>query len=179
MKSLQEIENELLVLKCRTGDRAAFEALVERWQQRLWRHARLVIGEEDAAWDAVQETWVAIVNGISKLEAAGAFPAWAYKILTGKCADIIRRRQRQRRMTDDLTTEAEHAEENPPTEEGHDALQAAVSRLPEDERVLLSLHYADGYTTNEIADILGVAQGTVKARLFDAREHVRRLMGHS
>lgn len=177
MKSPREIENELLVLRCRTGDRSAFEALVERWQQRLWRHARLVIGDEDAAWDAVQETWVAIVRGISKLEAAGAFPAWAYRILTAKCADIVRKRQRHRRVTDDLINEAEHADEGRAVD--HDALESAIARLPENERAILSLHYVEGYTTNEIAEILGVAQGTVKARLFDAREHVRRLMGHS
>lgn len=176
MDRYEQIKDELLVMKCQTGEVQAFEELVDRWQKRLWRHARVVIGDEDAAWDAVQETWVAIVKGIAKLQDAGAFPAWAYRILTSKCSDIIRMRQRQRRMDEDFVAEASSAG-NPRPDEAHDALRSAISRLPEEQRVLLSLHYAEGYTTTEIAEIMGVAQGTVKAKLFHARDHLRRLIG--
>ncbi len=53
MKSRDQIQDELLVLECQTGDSKAFEELVDRWQERLWRHAYRLTGEEDAAWDAV------------------------------------------------------------------------------------------------------------------------------
>lgn len=176
MDTYERIRDELLVMKCQAGDAKAFEELVDRWQKRLWRHARVVIGDEDAAWDAVQETWGAIVKGIAKLQDAGAFPTWAYRILTSKCSDIIRRKQRQRRVDENLVAEASRPE-IPRPDEAHDALRAAISKLPEEQRALLSLHYAEGYTMNEIAEIMGVAQGTVKAKLFHARDHLRRLMG--
>lgn len=168
----------MLVLKCQEGDAKAFEDLVDKWQERLWRHAYQLTGEEDAAWDALQETWFAIVKGISRLQDAAAFPRWAYRILSYGCADCIRKRQRQRKLSDRLAVEARGGQQTP--EDKHDSLKSALARLPGEQRALLSLRYAEGYGTGEIADILGVPEGTVKSRLYHAREQLRQLMeGHS
>jgi len=174
MKSRDRIENELLVLKCQMGDTKAFEELVNRWQKRLWRHAYQLTGDRDTAWDAVQDTWVAIVKGMRRLQAAGAFPRWAYRILSARCADCMRKRQRQRKLSDRLAVEANSAEDT--CADVHDSLKGALARLPGERRALLGLRYAEGYSTGEIAEILGVPEGTVKSRLYHAREQLRRLM---
>jgi len=80
MKSSERIIDEMLVLRCQDGDRRAFDELVGRWQERLWRHARVLTGDDDADWDALQETWLAVVNGLKRLNDPAAFPRWAYKI---------------------------------------------------------------------------------------------------
>jgi RNA polymerase sigma-70 factor (ECF subfamily) len=60
-KSRDQIYCELLVLRCQQEDRDAFDKLVGGWQERLWRYAYRVTGSEPAAWDAVQETWLAVI----------------------------------------------------------------------------------------------------------------------
>jgi len=79
MSQQNRLNDELLVLRCQEGDAEAFELLVGRWQGRLWRHAWRLTGDENAAWDAVQETWVGISRGIVRRADAAAFPAWAYQ----------------------------------------------------------------------------------------------------
>lgn len=175
MKNREQIIEELLVLRCQDGDGPAFGELVDRWQERLWRHARLLTGDDDAAWDVVQETWVAIVKGISRLQDAGAFPKWAHKIVNAKSVDWIRKRQSQRKLSDNLALES--ASDQIGNEQDH--LRAALARLPVEQRSLLSLHYAEGYGMSEIAEIIGIPEGTVKSRLYNAREQLRKLMENS
>lgn len=173
MNAAAKIREELLVIRCVEGDREAFEGLVELWQERLYRHAYQLTGEEDAAWDAVQETWTAIVNGIRKLREPAAFAGWAYRILGAKCADVIRSRQRQRKLAGKLALEDE-ASEAPSAD--HIAVRQAMAKLPSAGREILSLRYAVGCDTAEIAGILRIPEGTVKSRLHTAREELRRLM---
>lgn len=173
MTNLERIRDELLILRCQSGDSAAFDELIGRWQERLWRYAYNLIGENDAAWDAVQETWVAVVNGIKRLGDHKAFPKWVYTILSNKCADIIRTRQRQRRIEEEVPLDTESA---PHKGDEVYSLEQALARLPGETRALLALHYTDGYDMGEIAEILGVPEGTVKSRLHSARERLRKLM---
>ncbi|MGO9112495.1 MAG: RNA polymerase sigma factor [Thermoguttaceae bacterium] len=85
MNQHDRLNDELLVLRCQEGDTEAFELLVARWQQRLWRHAWRLTGNESAAWDVLQEAWIGISRGINRLVDAAAFPAWAYQIISNKC----------------------------------------------------------------------------------------------
>lgn len=96
MTKQDQLNDELLVLRCQAGDAEAFELLVDRWQQRLWQHARRLTGNESAAWDVIQETWIGISRGINRLVDAAAFPGWAYQIVSNKCRDSFRRDWRRR-----------------------------------------------------------------------------------
>ena len=64
MDPRERIADQLLVLRCQEGDIAAFEQLVNRWQERLWRHAWRLTGDESAAWDALQEAWIGMSRGL-------------------------------------------------------------------------------------------------------------------
>ena len=172
-KTPRQIADELLVLECQEGSRAAFERLVSRWQERLWRHAYRMTGNDAAAWDAVQETWMAVVRGLRGLQDAAAFPGWAYRICTNRCVDWVRREQQRRSAAEHLGQEARP--EAPPAgaSDDHDAVRQAVARLPEDHRAVVSLHYGEGLGLAEIAEVLAIPEGTVKSRLFHAREQLR------
>jgi RNA polymerase sigma-70 factor, ECF subfamily len=169
----ERAENELLVLQCQEGDVAAFRQLVEHWQPRLWRHAWRLTGDEDAAWDAMQEAWIAISGGLRRLAEPAAFSAWAYRIVGHKCCDWLRRHRRQRQLEELYGTEVRESYEPEEESERVANLKEAVARLPGPLRAIISLHYEDGFGTAEIATILDVPEGTVKSRLFYARKRLR------
>lgn len=177
MSQQDRLNDELLVLRCQEGDTEAFELLVGRWQRRLWRHAWRLTGDESAAWDAIQEAWIGISRGISRLVDAGAFPAWAYQIVSNKCRDSVRCERRQREATETYSERMQRLEqEDANAEEQHGNLKEAMEQLSGPDRALLSLRYEENFDTAEIACILGIPEGTVKSRLFYARQRLRRYL---
>lgn len=173
----ERINDELLVLSVQEGDPAAFERLVERWQERLWRHAWRLTGDEEAAWDVLQETWIGIVRGVRRLEDAALFPAWAYRIASNKSRDWIRRRARRRRAREAYGAEKARTgnQDSRRLEEAAD-LKDALADLSGSDRAILSLRYEECFDTAEIAEILKIPEGTVKSRLHYTRKRLHRLL---
>ena len=92
----KRVLGEYLVSAARTGDRSAFDQLARLYQPELARHAWRLSGDQDMAQDVLQDAWLDIVRGLGRLNDPAAFPAWAYRIVTRKCAGMIRKRQRVR-----------------------------------------------------------------------------------
>ena len=177
MRRQGRIYNELLVLRCQEGDTSAFEELVDRWQQRLWAHACRLTGDEDAAWDVLQDSWLAIIKGIGQLRDAAAFPVWAYRIVSHKYADLISKRQRQRDLAQSYTEDRRRVQsELANSRERSDSIEQAMSRLSCRDRVILSLYYREDFSVAEIAEILDIPPGTVKSRLHHARKRISGMM---
>jgi len=177
MSRQDRFNDELLVLRCQGGDAEAFESLVGRWQQRLWRHAWRLTGDETAAWDVIQETWIGISRGINRLVDAAAFPAWAYQIVSNKCRDAVRRDRRRREAAETYSEWMQQQEhEAVIAEEQHGNLREAMEQLSGPDRAMLSLRYEEDFGTAEIARILGIPEGTVKSRLFYARQRLRKCL---
>ncbi len=165
--------DEYLLASIRAGDRKAFELLARRWQKKLLVHAwRLLGGDSDAARDAVQEGWVEIVAGIARLRDDRAFPAWAYRIVTRRCARQIDGAVRQRRLSAAIepVEEAETPAEFGPD---HDRLRSAVRALPAEQRAAIGLFHFEDMSVAEVAVALDVPAGTVKTRLMHARRKLR------
>jgi len=178
-KSREQILDELLVLRSQQGDGDSFNELVTRWQPRLWQHARLLTGNDEAAWDVVQESWMAIVRHIRRLKDAELFPQWALRIVGNKSADWLRRQTRDRRAANVISHNSDHSgPERDPTAvfDRADALRAAFALLPADRREILSLAYVQGLGIAGIAAVLRIPEGTVKSRLFHARSELQRLL---
>lgn len=178
MNARERIADELLVLRCQEGDVVAFEQLVEQWQERLWRHAWRLTGDENAAWDALQEAWIGVSRGLRRLAEPSAFSGWAYQIVSHKCRDWLRRQKRQRRLDELYCEEVEESYEPPPSEQ-HESLKEALAQLSGPDRAILSLRYEDEFNTAQIAAILDVPEGTVKSRLFHARKRLKHFLENS
>lgn len=88
-KLKQQVYDELLVLRSQDGEASAMDELVRRWQKKLRRHARYLTAGDEAAWDMTQETWMAVVRGIRRLDDPATFKTWVYRILVHKCADWL------------------------------------------------------------------------------------------
>ncbi|QOJ00546.1 MAG: sigma-70 family RNA polymerase sigma factor [Phycisphaeraceae bacterium] len=169
-----DIYDEWLIARHLSGDEGALRDLVGRWHRRLYCHARRLLGEADAADDAAQEAWVAIVRGLGGLNDSARFGPWAYAIVTHKCRDTIRRRARLRGVTPAAGSVVEPPAPSPGERaESIDRLRGAIRGLPPMYRAILALHYLEGMPVAEIAASLGIPPGTVKSRLFHAREHLR------
>lgn len=174
LKSRNQIYEELLIIKCRQGDSAAFEELVGRWQKRLWGYAYRVTGSESAAWDVVQETWYGIIKGIRKLEDVSVFTQWAFRIASNKCMDWGRKRKRQEQLNSELTKQTKNESgERQNDDDKTESLQAAIRELSPDRRALLELRYHEGFDIGQIAEILNVPEGTVKSRLNRTLEKLK------
>jgi RNA polymerase sigma-70 factor (ECF subfamily) len=173
-KSRAQIYDELLVIKCRQGNKDAFDELVGRWQKRLWHYAFKVTGSESAAWDIVQETWYGIIKGIRKLEDVSVFPGWAFRIANNKCTDWLRKQRLQNRLNNELTKRTKNeSDKNQNGDEATESLRAAIEKLSPDRRALLTLRYHENFDIGQIAEILGVPEGTVKSRLHRTLDQLR------
>lgn len=179
-RTREDIHDELLVLQCQEGDGEAARELIARWQPRLVRLAWRLTAQHEVARDIVQDAWLAIVRGIRRLDDPARFRSWAYRIVSNKCADWIRRRAVQRSVAKDLRDTAETASDDSSndTDSADEAarMRCVLMRLPDEQRAILSLHYLDGMGTAEIARVFDVPQGTVKSRLYHARDRLRQAL---
>ncbi len=170
----EDIQDELLVLQCQEGDSEALKTLIARWQPRFARLAWRLTSEREAARDVVQDAWLAIVRGLKRLDDPARFRPWAYRIVKNKCADWVRRRATRRNAMEQLREQATHpATDGEPNSGDISRLRDAMARLPDEQRMILSLHYSEEMSIIEIAAVLGVPAGTVKSRLFHARNRLK------
>lgn len=166
----------VLVLRCRQGDARAFSSLIDRWHPRLLRHAARLSGDTHAAADIAQETWIAAIERLPKLDDPDAFGPWLFRILTRKSADWIRRRQSQRRLWDRLLKWKTTCSPPSPASGKCESVTDALSCLPREQAEVIGLHYLEEFSVLEIAEIVGVPPGTVKSRLHYARLRLRELL---
>lgn len=145
------------------GDKAAFEALYRRWHPQGLRLAQRLLRNGDEARDVMQDTALTIARDIRKLRDPARFSAWAYTVVRRRAADHIDRNVRRRQAEADLP-------EREPAPARDMSLRQALSELPETDRLMLELFYIDGFRGREIAEALGLPLGTIKSRLFRARE---------
>ncbi|MCH8151836.1 MAG: RNA polymerase sigma factor [Planctomycetes bacterium] len=185
-RSLESIRDELLVLRCQSGEQKALEELIARWQPRLWRHARRLTGRREAAWDVLQETLLAIVRSLHRLDDPALFRTWAYRIATHKSADWMRKQQRDRKLAEAVANNGnprslgiQQQREFESTHEPNDdvkRLHNAMGELSGDRQTILVMHYLDGMGIAEIAVALDIPAGTVKSRLYHARQQLKELL---
>lgn len=181
-RDTERILDEYLAAAARTGNRAAWERLVARWHPRLLRHAWRLTGHPDLAHDMVQEAWVEIVRGLRRLDDIAAFPAWAFRIVTRRCARAIRGRQVERAHLVEAGLDEMAGEQDAAGERASElaVVRAEMQALPAPQRAALSLFYLEDLSVAEIAVALDVPPGTVKTRLMHARRKIRaRLEGIS
>ncbi len=178
-RNSKRILNEYLVASARAGDKSAFDHLARDWHRKLTGHAYRLCGDVDMAQEAAQEGWVDIARNISALKDTAVFPSWAFRIVTRRVADNIRKQQRKRRI------EAGYAlEPQPQSLSSRDMQEAgentemrnAIAQLSAPHRVVIALFYTEELSVTEISVALEVPAGTVKTRLMHARKKLRTVL---
>jgi len=156
------------------GDERAFRSLYRRYTPMLYPFVLRVLGGSVAdAEDVVQETWVRAVKQLGKFRWESSLRTWLTAIALNLSREVLRKRGRDR--TEELTPDHVLPARPGRVHERLD-LESAIARLPSGYRTVLVLHDIEGFTHEEISQQLGVAVGTSKSQLFDARRAMRALL---
>jgi RNA polymerase sigma-70 factor, ECF subfamily len=169
-----EDPDEALVRRAQRGDRLAFERLVDRHQHRLYTLAARVLGSPNDAADAVQEALLRAWLRLDRFRGEARFSTWLYRICINAAHDLRDRRGAE--PVDETDAAADPRDLFAERELSGD-LQRALDALDEPYRTAVVLADVLGCSYAEIAQITGVADGTVKSRVFRARTELGRLLG--
>jgi RNA polymerase sigma factor (sigma-70 family) len=170
-------EDEWLVVRCQLGERVAFDELVERWGEPVWKYVRRMTNTNDAADEIVQNVWLRVLRGINRLRDGSKLRAWLFGIARRALMDRLREQYAAPAPSDiDVTGLPAPAGNDAPDDSEEDlaTIEHELTRLPILEREVLTLFYLQELSLGEVADVLGVPVGTVKSRLFRARRLLRR-----
>lgn len=173
-RGLGQALDEYLVLLSQSGSREAFDRLVARWTPRLAAFAARTLGSTEAAKDVVQDVWESAVRGLKRLDDPARFGPWLYAIASRRCADAMRAKYARARLTEGEG--GEPATDPRPDADARLDLAAALKQLPPEQRVAVALFFGEDLSVAEIARAAGVPEGTVKSRLFAARQALRASM---
>jgi RNA polymerase sigma-70 factor (ECF subfamily) len=167
-----------LVERAKGGDQVAFKRLYDANVDRIYRLTYRMAGSDDLARDFTQETFLRAWQRLDQFRGDAAFSTWLHSIAVSVSLNGIRKadrhRKRERSLEDAAHVGRTRTEVEPDVRE---RLQVAVDALPEMYRTVFLMHDLEGYSHGEIAETLGVAEGTSKARLFRARARLRASLG--
>ena len=165
------------MLNAQQGDSKAITLLVNRWNFKLHKQIYRHTNDLNSTGDIAQEAWIAILGSLNKLHDTQKFGVWALSIASRKAIDWIRKRQVERKR-DEIRemAAAEIATEGESNNPMMQSLGRALKALPDDQRMILSLYYMESLTVPDIAEVIGVPVGTVKSRLFYARENLKKII---
>jgi RNA polymerase sigma-70 factor, ECF subfamily len=170
-----------LVERCRAGDLAAFETIYRAHAGRLYSVACRVLGNPTDAEDLLQEIFLAAHRKLETFRGESALGTWLYRLAMNLCLDHLRSRAtRSGQLTDPLDDEyglddsgSRRLAERTVAKMD---LERAMAQLPEGCRTAFVLHDVEGLEHREIADILGIAEGTSKSQVHKARLRLRGLL---
>src|SRR6188472_3284577 len=161
-----------LVRAAQRGDHEAFEVLATSAGDRLFAVARLILRATDLAEDAVQEALVRAWQQLPSLRDPEKFDAWLYRLVVNACADQGRQLRRWSQEVRSLPLEASVGDDTASVAD-REQLERGFGRLKPEQRAVVVLHYYSGFSTSEIAGILGIPEGTARSRLHYATEQMR------
>ncbi len=174
--TVQKVFDALLVLQYRSGNKRALGLLVKRHHQKLCRHAYWYTRDIEVSKDIVQDCWGVIIAKIPTLKDPNTFGSWAMRIVTRKSLDFLNRTKSNREKLKAFRPDTIAADGEGETATKITELQKAMVKLSENQRIVLRLFYTEEYSLKEISTILDISEGTVKSRLFHAREKLKSIL---
>jgi RNA polymerase sigma factor (sigma-70 family) len=175
-----------LVRKARRGDLNAYDELVKRYQQRIYATIYHMTSNHEDANDLAQESFIKAFQALNTFKGGSTFYTWLYRIAVNKTINFLKQRKKRQHMSlNDIDFNAEHdpdlvaliSDKTPFRNAGLSELQKflneALLKLSEPHRMVVVLHDVQGQSHEEIAEIMGCNIGTVRSRLFYARQQLQ------
>ena len=180
---MQNSQERALIEAAAGGDPAAFEKLMRMHEGKMYAVALRMCASREDAQDCMQEAMIRAYRAIENFRFQSSFSTWIYRITMNTCLDELRRRKVRQATSLDALLDAGWAPSGGESPEGHAmqqdrrrALEGAIHALPEDMRAAIVLRDIQGYSYDEIADILSVNVGTIKSRISRGREKLREIL---
>ena len=180
------VEEMVLVKRALKGDLSAYDDLVRRYQERIYATIYHMTSNHEDANDLAQEAFIKAFQALRSFKGGSSFYTWVYRIAVNKTLNFLKQRKNKTHMSlDDLDFNAEHdpdlvaliSDKTPRREAGlaelQEKLNAAMQKLSEPHRLVVTLHDVQGLSHEEIAKIMDCNAGTVRSRLFYARQQLQ------
>lgn len=177
---------EELLRRSREGDLEAYDEMVRRYQERIYATIYHMTSNHEDANDLAQETFIKAFHALKSFKGGSSFYTWLYRIAVNKTINFLKQRKNKAQMSlDDLDFHAEHdpdlvaliSDKTPRREatltELQEKLNEAMQKLSESHRLVVTLHDVQGLSHEEIAKIMDCNIGTVRSRLFYARQQLQ------
>jgi len=182
MNEVQESDTEV-IQRLRGGEEAAFEVLVQRYRQRVYRLAVRFMRNREEAEEVSQEVFLTVYRKLAQFEGKSSFSTWLYRVAVN--ASLMRLRSREQTETvpiDDLAGDLAGDEDDavePPdsrlhSEEALAQIERAMDNLPEEFKTILILRDIEDFSNEETAEIMDLTVAAVKSRLHRARSYLRK-----
>jgi RNA polymerase sigma-70 factor (ECF subfamily) len=185
MQNLVKLSDGELVENAILGREDSFEELVRRYQRPIVNYVYRMLGNYDSALDVTQEIFIKVYNSMGRYRAEFKFSTWLYKISHNAAIDHLRRNSNHNQSVEleneDGTVRIQYEDKriSPEKErelgEWREEIQRVVKRLPSGYRELIILRHTNDLSYDEIAEITNLPLGTVKNRLFRAREMMKQI----
>jgi len=179
---MSKISDQTLILQLRQGDFEALGILYDRHRQMVYRTALMITGDTQAADDLLQDVFLRLFRFAAHFDLERPLEPWLYRMTTNLSYDWVKRRRSLTSSLEDLADWLSSGGRNPPDEslEEQDQwaqVQAAISSLPLNQRVVVVLYYLNDLSIQDIAEILEVPVGTIKSRLHYGRLALKLKLG--
>lgn len=181
-----EVPDSELVKQAQAGDFPAYEELMRRYQPRIYALALRMTSSPEDSEDILQEVFVRAHAALQRFQGKSSFYTWVYRIALNRTINFLKKRKRRTGLSlDDPDTQLENHEtlveegskDSPVREiqnkELREKLNEAIQQLSENHRTVVVLHDIQGVPHNEIGEMLGLSSGTVRSRLFYARQQLQ------
>jgi RNA polymerase sigma factor (sigma-70 family) len=173
----EAIYYELLVLRCRQGQKSAFEELVRMWEQRLFYYIRRLVDDEQEAWQILQEIWVKVLRGIRKLREPRKLPTWLYITARNTAISHIRHENaRQSFFENSKNISSNVGRDCTLSFDDAEQVHYGLGRISLQHRDVLTLFFLQDLSAEEIGEVLEVPVGTVKSRLYYAKRALKAVL---
>jgi RNA polymerase sigma-70 factor (ECF subfamily) len=172
--SARQTERQLIRLAA-DGDARAIRILYDRYAPRVYAVVRRIAADDDLAQDYAQEAWIRAIRALPTFRGDARFSTWLHRIAVNAALQSLRKADTRARREEDPVEDVP-VDPRPTDSLLQKRLERALDILPEGMREVLILHDVEGYTHEEIGDVLGVTSGTSKSQLFKARAKMRALL---
>ena len=177
MSKSQNPSDRSLILQYRAGNTSVLPALVKRYHKIFCQKAYWVTNDKEIAKDIAQESWIIIINKLHTLKNVDSFKSWAFRIVYTKAIDGVKHRNKERiNLASVGTIESGNQSSEDQSNLIQIALLKAIQNLPKGKQDIIRLFYAEEFSIIEISTFLNIPIGTVKSRLFKAREKLKSLL---
>lgn len=163
-----------LVRRCQRGEQPAFERLFRRFQPKLRYYVRRLDPAGNHADDTLQDIWIKVVREVGSLKEPRAFVAWLYAIARHEVYGRARVRDPFVELTDEHLQQVTEQDEPVVTDEDATRIHEALDEIKANHREILTLSFLEDLSHQQIAEILGLKPGTVKSRIYYAKQSLRK-----